>query len=396
VHPTLSVALAVGLLATGSCRAGGTGPGEPPYAGHRSEIYDGDANWLCRPGIADDVCSRDLDAIVVRGDGTTGLQRHRVAADPPVDCFYVYPTVSSDPGPNSDLEVAELEEVFAVYDEAARLTGACRVFAPVYRQVTLRALFGTADDPAAGDPWHVAYLDVVDAFRHYMANDNDGRGFVLVGHAQGAAHLRRLVAEEVDDRPAVRSRLVSAIVLGWPVAVPAGEIVGGDFDHVPLCQASDDTGCVVSYSSFRSTDPPPDDSLFGRPMDVFPVPRDTDGEVAACVNPARPEGGRASLRPYLPVGLPEASLAGAVSVRRTPELGAARFVTYPDLVEAECVQENGFSYLSLTMAGDAGDRRGEHIRGGLTPRWGTHLVDVNVGLGDLVALVRDQAESYIG
>ena len=70
------------------------------YEGYTSENYADDARWLCKPGIADDVCSRDLDATVVAADGTTEVVEHQAADDAPVDCFYVYPTTSRDEGPN--------------------------------------------------------------------------------------------------------------------------------------------------------------------------------------------------------------------------------------------------------------------------------------------------------
>ena len=155
------------------------------YAGHTSAIYADDANWLCKPGIADDVCSRDLDATAVAADGSTEVIEHEAAADPPVDCFYVYPTTSRDPGPNSDLVPAEGEEIFTAYNQVARLTSTCRVYAPVYRQVTLSQIAGGGGG-VSGDARAVAYGDVVDAFKHYVANESDGRGFVLLGHSQGA------------------------------------------------------------------------------------------------------------------------------------------------------------------------------------------------------------------
>src|SRR5690606_6756078 len=80
------------------------------YDGYTSEVYGDDAHWLCKPGIDDDVCSRDLDATSVAADGSTEVVEHEVADDPPVDCFYVYPTTSFDAGPNSDFEAAEAEE----------------------------------------------------------------------------------------------------------------------------------------------------------------------------------------------------------------------------------------------------------------------------------------------
>jgi Protein of unknown function (DUF3089) len=69
---------------------------------------------------------------------------------------------------------------------------------------------------------------------------------VLVGHSQGAGLLNRLIAEEIDDEPLLRDRLVSAYLLGSTVAVPEGDVAGGAFDNVPPCEADDQTGCVVS------------------------------------------------------------------------------------------------------------------------------------------------------
>jgi len=378
--------------AAGAGHAPATEPDvETPYAGYESEVYAGDANWLCKPG-RDDVCARDLDATVVAADGSTEVEQLDAADDPPVDCFYVYPTTSRDAGPSSDLEPAEGEEISTAYNQVARMTSVCRVFAPMYRQGTLSAIGGGGGGGDGANPMADAYGDVLDAFEQFIENESDGRPFVLIGHSQGASHLSRLVAEEIDDEPLLRDRLVSALLLGWPVSVPEGEVAGGAFENVPLCQATDQTGCVVSYSSFRSTAPPPAGSLFGRAFD--------DGGQAACVNPARPEGGGpAVLHPYFVVEQAEGSLLGGQSAQPFADPEGAEaittpFVTYPDLVEAECVTEDGYTYLSLTVQGDPADPRTDDIGGDLTPTWGMHLVDVNVAMGDLVDLVAKQSEAF--
>jgi Protein of unknown function (DUF3089) len=350
------------------------------YEGYESELYADDANWLCRPDAPDDVCAGDLDATAVAADGSTEVVRHEVAEDPPADCFYVYPTISSDPTPNSDLEPDGERGVTLV--QAARLTSACRVFAPLYRQVTLGMIGPDRPEAPMGvDPRQVAYDDVVDAFRHFVANDSDGRGFVLVGHSQGAGHLTRLIAEEIDGESVLRDRLIGAYLIGTSVAVPRGEVVGGDFQNVPLCEADDQVGCVVTYASFRSTAPPPADSFFGRT-------RDGEG-VAGCVNPASPGGGRATLHPYLP-GEPAFADPARNGEVTTP------FVTFPDLVHAECVDEGGFSYLSITVDGDPADPRTDDIGGDLSPQWGLHLVDVQVAMGDVVEMAGSQIAAYVG
>ncbi len=366
----------------------------PAYEDYASETYADDANWLCKPGIADDVCSRDLDATAVSADGTTEVIEHEAADDPPVDCFYVYPTTSRDPGPNSDLVPGESEEVSTVYNQAARLTSTCRVYAPVYRQVTLSAIGGGRAPESDGvDPWAVAYDDVVDAFKDYVANESEGRGFVLLGHSQGAGMITRLIQEEIDGEPLLRDRLVAAYVLGSSLQVPDGEVVGGDFAEVPLCEAEDQTGCVVTYSSYRSTDPPAGVAFFGR---------GGDGTRAGCVNPAAVGGGAAAVQPYFLVRRTEGSLLGGLMAAqpfadpaRTAEI-TTPWVTYPDLVEAECVSQGDYTYLSLTVEGDPADPRTDDIGGDLTPEWGMHLIDANVAMGDIEDLVTAQAQAYVG
>lgn len=288
---------------SGDEEAQGDAPAAPHFGGHESELYSDDANWLCKPGIADNVCEQDLDSTAVFADGTTEVQPHEPAEDPAVDCFYIYPTISFDEESNSDLEVDDAEEVFVTLNQAARLTASCRVFAPTYRQATL-GMIGSRDDPPDGvNPWEAADEDVNDAFRHDVDNESDGRGFVLVGHSQGAGHLRQLIIDEIDDDPELRDRLVSALLIGTTVAVPDGEVVGGDFANVPACETPDQTSCVISYASFRADEPPPDNSFFGR---------SEDGEGSAlCVNPANLDGSAAPTQPYFQVEIPEGSLGTA-------------------------------------------------------------------------------------
>jgi hypothetical protein len=385
-----------GVGGSGSGATTGTTAALPAgYAGYESKVYADDDNWLCKPGKDGDLClDEDLDATAVHPDGSMEVQPHEVAEDPAVDCFYVYPTVSRDAGPSADMKPGEGEEVWVVRNQAARFTSSCRVFAPIYRQVTLSAIGGGGGGGGGrAAAARTAYADVVDAFKQYVANYSDGRGFVLIGHSQGSGLLTRLIADEIDNQPALRSRMVSAILAGTNLPVPEGKAMGGAFKHVPLCQADDETGCVVAYASYRASQPPGPGAIFGRVQ--------APGQMAACVNPAAVGGGKGTLIPYFPLGVPAGALGGSGARRGSPFKDVARvsqietpWFTMPDFVEAQCVQRAGFSYLALSVDAVPSDPRGDDIGGDLTPEWGMHLIDVNVAEGNLVDLVASEGKAY--
>jgi hypothetical protein len=361
-----------------------------PYPGYTSAVYTDKTKWLCRPDMKD-VCDRGLDATVVREDGTTSAERWWPSKAPRVDCFYIYPTISTDPGGNSDFVPSPNEELFVVQQQAARLGKVCRVFAPVYRQVTLTALTARlAGNPIPADR-ALAYGDVVDAWKQYIAHDNHGRGVILIGHSQGSGMLTELIKHEIDNRPVLRHRLVSAMLLGTSLQVPDGKDVGGDFQHVPLCHSRSNIGCVITYASFRSTAPPPANSLFGGSAQP--------GRHAACTNPAALATNHdAPLHPYFPTNgasLPILQVpppqwvdpASGVTIT-TP------MVTLPGLVSSQCRTTNGFTYLAVTVHPGPGPRI-DDIGGDLTPEWGLHLVDANVAMGDLTKIASYEAAAFV-
>jgi len=167
--------------------------------------------------------------------------------------------------------------------------------------------------------------------------------------------------------------------------VPTGADVGGDFQNVPLCRSKKQTGCAITYASFRSTAPPPSNSLFGE--------SNAPGLEAACTNPANLVGGSGSLHPYLPADgkslpiLPASTIDWGAPVS-TP------FVALPDFLSAECAEHDGFHYLAITVHGDPSDPRIDDIGGDLTPEWGLHLVDANESMGDLVTITKSQAKAF--
>ena len=388
----LSAALLAAACSSGNDRATGPTTSAPArrvrpeifFAGHKSDVYSSDEHWLCRPGLPRNPCGGDLDATVVAADGAITPEPFVAAEKPAFDCFYVYPTVRLGTEGNAAFDGKYTQETFTVRTQAARFGTECGVYAPLYRQRTL-----TAPSNPNVDYSGIAYADVLDAFRYYLGNFNGGRPFVLMGHSQGASHLRRLVAEEIDPNPKLRDRMISALLLGSPVGVPEGKDVGGAFKHVAACRAPSDVGCVISYSSFRSTSPPPADAFFARVRDP--------GQRAVCTNPANLGGGTGPLVSYFDtrdtaqlIGrVFQVFAAGAVN----PPVISTPFVALPGLVSSACVDAGPFSYLELTVHPDPGPRV-DNIGGDLTAQWGMHLVDVNVALGTLVDLVGKQAKAW--
>jgi hypothetical protein len=370
----------LGLLASGWGLAGAVlALAEPADYGDKS-------NWLCRPDHPN-ACAADQTTTVVAADGT--LTREAFDPDPAasIDCFYVYPTVSLDATPNSDL-VAGPEEMSVISGQFARFGKVCRTFAPLYRQVTLTALRARLGGQAMEVDRALGYNDVLAAWNHYLANDNQGRGVVLIGHSQGSGVLTALIRAEIDGKP-VQKQLVSALILGSSgVVTPPEADVGGTFQHLPVCRSTSQTGCVVQFASFRDTVPPPDESRFGRP-------REGDGR-SVCVNPANLSGGPGELHAYL-----RNSPGTSMWVDGDVEIDTP-FVSVPGLLSAQCVYERGFSYLSVTVNADPDDPRTDDIAGDVITNgevnagWGLHLIDVHLAMGNLVDLVRNQAAAYQG
>jgi hypothetical protein len=355
--------------------------------------YSDPKSWLWKPG-RHDACDVDLATTIIAADGK--LTRETWKADPkaPIDCFYVYPTVSTDSTPNSDM-TADPAELNVIRQQFARFASNCRPYAPLYRQITLAGLRtrlaagGGGGSLARG----LQYDDVRDAWNYYLTHDNGGRGFVLVAHSQGSFILDELIRQEIDGKP-VQARMVSAILLGVTLAVPRGKDAGGSFQHVPLCHSATQTGCVITYSSFRSTVPPPANTRFGKVT--------APDMIAGCTNPAALGGGSGNLHAYL-------STDGRTIVGTTPPQPWVAseskidtpWVSVPGLLTAECKSNENATYLEVTVHGNPTDPRTDDIGGDLGAAgriqadWGLHLVDFNIAMGNLVEIVGRQAKAWV-
>jgi Outer membrane lipoprotein involved in outer membrane biogenesis len=243
-------------------------------------------------------------------------------------------------------------------------------------------------DPATRD---TGFQDVVDAWNYYLKHENKGRGVVLIGHSQGSGVLQRLIPAEIEGKP-VQKQLISALILGSNLPVEAGKDTG-HFKTIPLCRSAAQTGCAISYVSFRDTIPPPANSRFGKVT--------TPGMEAACVNPAALAGGKAPLRSYLSNESAIASASGPTPqwVKDKPN-PSTPFVATPGLLAGQCVSRDGFNYLEVHVNADPADPRTDDINGDvgtgalIMKDWGLHLIDVNLAMGDLVDIVGQQSKAW--
>ena len=287
-----------------------------------------------------------------------------------IDCFYVYPTVVSQPTVNATA-TPEPAVVSVAHLQASRFASTCRMYAPLYRQVTS----GGLASPMVRSAVDIAYADVRAAWREYLRRDNHGRGVVFIGHSQGTGLLRRLLREEVDRRAPVRRRVVSAVLLGGNVKVRRGSDRGGDFRFIRACRSPRQIGCVIAYSTFDRR--PPANTLFGKVGQGFDIlfggPTGSDLRVL-CTNPAALGGGSGSLQPYLPGTDPP-------------------WTAYPGLYRSRCRSEGGTTWLQLDDGGPQDPR--PRLPATLGPHWGLHLFDVSLTLGNLTDIVRSQAAVYV-
>ena len=388
---------ALGLGAAVALAGAMAGFGAPAQAQMAKTDYANKANWLCWTGKPGDACAVDLTTTVIMGDGSSKVETFKPDPKAPIDCFYVYPTVSNDPGVVSDM-IPGPEELGVVKAQLARFGSKCRIYAPMYRQFTLTALRAGISGkpmPGANDPATrlVGYTDVADAWTYYLANENHGRGVVLIGHSQGSGVLTQLISKEIDGKP-VQAKVISAILMGTRLPLDKGKDTGL-FKSIPLCHSASQTGCVIAYASFRDTIPPPANSLFGKAPG--------EGQIAACANPANlTPGGKGEFHAYLSNG---AQIADSGNRRIEWVKGKANpttpFVSVPGLLSGQCVEKNGFSYLEVHVAGDPADPRLDDIAGDVMANgqvnaaWGLHLIDANLAMGNLVDIVGAESKAWL-
>jgi len=164
-----------------------------------------------------------------------------------VDVFFIHPTGymvgkdwNSPMDPNSRTEE---NTSWSMANQASAFNTAARVYAPRYRQASFFRYISASED-VARKTMDLAYSDVLRAFEHYLANENQGRPFIIASHSQGSQHAFRLLQERIDATPLV-GRLVAAYVPGTDIT----NAKVAALKSIRVCDRPDDTGCLVHWAT---------------------------------------------------------------------------------------------------------------------------------------------------
>lgn len=326
--------------------------------------YRAASAWLCQPGRADP-CARPIQMVDELPDGSRAT--HRIADPTPraIDCFYIYPTVddSARVGNHTDFsDRSAIESVTA--QQAVPFRAICDLYVPLYRQITM-GTYAQAD-AYTDEGLANAYADVRAAFDEY-ARAHPDRGVVLIGHSQGAEMITRLLHERFDPDPAMRARLVVALVIGGRLEIAIGKRTGGTFEHLPACATAGETGCVIGYRSMHA----------GGPI-AQPDPLHSTGNEELCVNPGN------LTDPAAPASLSPIYLEGTT------------YTSYFGLYRARCVGTADHANMLAVEEVSSVRKSPVDLRApqyGTT--FGTHVLDVVLAEATLIEIVRRAGATYL-
>lgn len=329
--------------------------------------YAGDDMWLCKPGMNDDQClGVDQTTLHVDSAGNFDTREHEAVVNASFNCFYVYPTVDQREEPGNTEDLTDIEPILRpLINQAARFTGLCNVYAPLYHQMTI-GTYGVPGGFTSSEFYDRAFADVDEAFSQFLAETGD-TPFVLMGHSQGSHMLIRLIQERIDNNSALRSRMISALLSG-PVGaleVPAGGIVGGSFANIPLCTAAGETTCAIAFDSIAAG------NAANRPARNIP-----------CVNPTVLGG---------TPGVFASTIWQASNGLPYPFDTPVPWVSYDGVYTAEC-EADGFLGIAEMPTGTQPPVPSATLQALL----GTslHVADVSLAMGDLLRIVETQAAAF--
>ncbi|MCU0329106.1 MAG: DUF3089 domain-containing protein [Chitinophagales bacterium] len=214
------------------------------------------SNWAAHPDKMDE-SDRTPEGNIATFDGLMA------------DVFFLHPTTYTGDknqedwnGPVGDPSLDKKTDEGTIRFQASAFNYAGRVFAPRYQQAHLHVYF-TEDKRSAARALDVAYLDIEAAFEYYLKYENKNRPIIIAAHSQGTTHAERLLTEFFDGK-SLQSQLVAAYLLGMPVKKDK-------YNQIKPCKDSTDTGCYISWRTFKKgytlpSDISSDDVLVTNPL----------------------------------------------------------------------------------------------------------------------------------
>lgn len=147
-------------------------------------------------------------------------------------CHYADPSITKH---HDDVEI-EMSGV------AEYMADGNNFYSPHYRHITLDSWATLNEDTISRRYEDVSFVDVRNAFDHYMRGFNNGRPFILAGFSQGGKSVVELMK---ILNPEQRDKLVAAYVLGYKVTPE--DVAAAPW--IKPAQGPDDTGVTICYNS---------------------------------------------------------------------------------------------------------------------------------------------------
>ena len=180
--------------------------------------------------------------------------------DSSADVFFLYPTsltkrtgIKRKNAAIDDSYINAKTDYSSILYQASVFNQHARIFSPRYRQANISVFFDKNTEQA-DSIFEIAYSDIKEAFEYYLSHWNNGRPLIIAAHSQGSKMANRLLKEFFDAskdsvQAPLRSRLVAAYILGWPVPKEY-------FTSLKMCVDSLQTGCLCSWRTVRKNHVP--------------------------------------------------------------------------------------------------------------------------------------------
>jgi Protein of unknown function (DUF3089) len=200
--------------------------------------YNNQEHWASLP------IKRDAADSIPKKSNLKNLQSTAQA-----DVFFIYPTIFINKPANqfqwnadvNDTALNNQIQISTILNQASIFNGACRVYAPYYRQAHLYAFY-TPNKADGVSALNLAYEDVKAAFDYYLKNYNNGRPIIIASHSQGSYHGERLLKDYFNGKE-LQKQLVVAYLIGRAIKPDA-------FTIIKPTEKPEEIGVWASWNTF--------------------------------------------------------------------------------------------------------------------------------------------------